>query len=163
MVPRFPVLPATLASALLVTPMIAFGQATPATPPAPMPPAAAAPAAPTSVMPPGQATAPAVAVSRPTMPTSAAPHLRTSRIVGSTIHDDAGTSIGSVDDLILGTGPTGVTAVLSVGTFLGMGGHLVVVPLSDLRFNEQTSRWALPGATRETLQGRPAFTYEPRR
>lgn len=163
MAPRFPVLPATVASALLVAPMIAFGQAPPAMPPVATPPAAAAPAAPMPVVTPGQATAPAVAVSRPTMPTSAAPHLRTSRIVGSTIHDDAGTSIGTVDDLILGTGPTGVTAVLSVGTFLGMGGHLVVLPLSDLRFNEQTSRWALPGATRETLQARPVFTYEPRR
>jgi hypothetical protein len=163
MAPRFPVLSATLASALLAAPMIAFGQATPSTTPAPTPPAAVLPAAPASVVPPGQATPPAVAVSRPTMPTSAAPHLRTSRIVGSTIHDDAGTSIGSVDDLILGTGPTGLTAVLSVGTFLGMGGHLVVVPLSDLRYNEQTSRWALPGATRETLQARPVFHYEPRR
>lgn len=97
------------------------------------------------------------------MPTSAAPYLRTSRLVGATINNDAGPSIGTADDLILSTGPAGITAALSVGTFLGMGGHLVVVPLSDLRFNEQTSRWTLHGATRETLQARPVFAYEPRR
>jgi sporulation protein YlmC with PRC-barrel domain len=159
MAPRFPVLSTTLASALLVAPMLALGQATSTMPPAATPPIATAPS---SIMPPGQATAPAVAVARPMLPTSAAAHLRTSRIVGSTVYDEAGTSIGTVDDLILATGQMDVTAVLAVGTFLGMGGHLVVVPLNDLRFNQQTTRWSLPGATRETLQARTVFTYEQR-
>ena len=66
-----------------------------------------------------------------------------------------------MDDLILGTGPAGPTAVLSIGGFLGMGSRLVTVPLRDLTYNPQTSRWQLAGATKENLAARPAFTYEP--
>jgi hypothetical protein len=43
-----------------------------------------------------------------------------------------------------------------------MGGRLVTVPLSELRYDQANSRWVLPGASRETLTARPAFAYEPR-
>ena len=50
--------------------------------------------------------------------------------------------------------------VIQVGGFLGMGGRLVVVPLSELQWNTERERVIMPNATKESLQGRPAFTYD---
>jgi hypothetical protein len=142
---RMLLLSATALAALMALPIIALGQPTDARPPAavaPMP-------APSGAM-------------RAAMPTHATSEQRTSRIVGSDIHDGAGTSIGSVDDLILASGPGGMTAVLSVGGFLGLGSRLVTVPLVELRYDRTTSRWTLPGATKDSLTALPAFAYAPR-
>lgn len=61
-----------------------------------------------------------------------------------------------------GAGQGGITAVLSVGTFLGMGGRLVLVPLSELQYDRAESRWVHPSATRQQLEALPAFTYDRR-
>lgn len=153
MTPNLPFLRATLLGATLLSPALAVAQAVD-TRPSPG----------TTTAPAFQPTMPGAAPSaaRPAMPTRASDDQRTSKIVGATVHNDAGASIGSVDDLILGSAGSGITAVLSVGGFLGMGGRLVTVPLSELRYDQAHSRWVLPGASRETLTARPAFAYEPR-
>lgn len=51
-------------------------------------------------------------------------------------------------------------AVIQVGGFLGMGGRLVMVPLSELQWNAERERIIMPNASKELLQGRPAFTYD---
>lgn len=51
-------------------------------------------------------------------------------------------------------------AVIQVGGFLGIGARLVTVPLSELQWNAERERVILPNATKETLQSRPAFTYD---
>ncbi|HEY4252780.1 MAG TPA: PRC-barrel domain-containing protein [Roseomonas sp.] len=84
---------------------------------------------------------------------------RASRIIGAKIYNERNEAIGDVDDLIVHASGQAPTAVLSVGGFLGIGARLVAVPLSELRFNTDGERWVLNGATRETLQARPAFTY----
>lgn len=175
MTPRLPILSATICAGLLVAPMLAFGQAAeprapqaaPATQAAPTSGTVQAPATVTIQVAPGVPTSSAGAATptattppaRAAMPTHAGPNLRTSQIVGSTIYNASGESIGSVDDLILGAAPAGTIAVLSVGTFLGMGGRLVTVPLSDLRYDMSQSRWVHDGATRQQLERLPAFTY----
>ncbi len=63
-----------------------------------------------------------------------------------------------------GTSATGIQqgpmAVIQVGGFLGMGGRLVMVPLSELQWNAERERIIMPNASKESLQGRPAFTYD---
>lgn len=54
----------------------------------------------------------------------------------------------------------GPMAVIQVGGFLGMGGRLVAVPLSELQWNTERERIIMPNASKETLQGRPAFSYD---
>ena len=54
----------------------------------------------------------------------------------------------------------GPVAVIQVGGFLGMGGRLVAIPLSELHWNTERERIIMPNASKETLQGRPAFSYE---
>jgi hypothetical protein len=55
-----------------------------------------------------------------------------------------------------------ITAVLSVGGFLGMGERYVAVPLADLQWSAERNRWTLPGATVDTLEARAAFVYPER-
>ena len=54
----------------------------------------------------------------------------------------------------------GPVVVIQVGGFLGMGGRLVAIPLSDLNWNTEHERIVMPNASKETLQGRPAFSYD---
>ena len=54
----------------------------------------------------------------------------------------------------------GPMAVIQVGGFLGMGGRLVAIPLSELHWNTERERIIMPNASKETLQGRPAFSYD---
>ncbi|GGJ41800.1 PRC-barrel domain-containing protein [Neoroseomonas lacus] len=170
MTSRILMLKATVCSAMLVVPMLAYAQtadkppsaAPQTTPMNPAVPGIASSTTTTTPAAPSVAVAPAAAATGLSpMPTHASAQQRTSRIVGSTVYNNGGDSIGSVDDLILGTGPAGPTAVLSIGGFLGMGSRLVTVPLRDLTYNQQTSRWHLASATKENLAARPAFAYEP--
>lgn len=88
---------------------------------------------------------------------------RMSQVIGSRIYNDRNDSIGEVEDVVLRQDAGGPVAVIQIGGFLGMGGRLVAVPLNDLRWNAERSRIMLPGATKEQLQTRPAFTFEPAR
>jgi hypothetical protein len=92
----------------------------------------------------------------------AAPTDRASRIIGAKVYNERNEAVGDVDDLIIHASGQAPTAVLSVGGFLGIGARLVAVPLSELRFNPDGERWVLNGATRETLQARPPFSYQRR-
>ena len=48
-------------------------------------------------------------------------------------------------------------AVLSIGGFLGMGTHLVVVPYDTLKFTD--NKVTLPGGTKAGLTMLPEFKY----
>lgn len=87
---------------------------------------------------------------------------RASKVIGATVVNEANDTVGKVDDVIIGQDGKSPYAVLSVGGFLGIGARLVAVPLSELRFNPDGERWVLSGATRETLQARPPFSYQRR-
>lgn len=89
---------------------------------------------------------------------------RGSKIIGSTVYNDQNQSVGKIDDLLIGNDGKAPFAVLSVGGFLGMGDHLIVVPTSNLRvaFDKDKSdntKIVLPGATKDQLKGLPEFTY----
>jgi hypothetical protein len=90
-------------------------------------------------------------------PASLATGYRTSKVVGSTVFNEANESIGTVDDLIITPTATVPFAVLSVGGFLGMGTQYVVVPANTLLV--QDKKMVLRGATKESLKSLPSFTY----
>ncbi len=58
---------------------------------------------------------------------------RASKMLGSTVYDMHNSDIGSVKDLIIDKDGRVAAAVVDVGTFLGMGGKYVAVPLSDIK------------------------------
>ena len=90
-------------------------------------------------------------------PQSLATGYRTSKVVGSTVYNEAGETVGTIDDLIVTPNDKVPFAVLSVGGFLGMGTKLVVVPNSALEVRDK--KMVLPGATKESLKALPEFKY----
>ena len=90
-------------------------------------------------------------------PTTLASGYRTSKVVGSTVYNDANQAVGTIDDLIVTPKETVPFAVLSVGGFLGMGTKYVVVPYNSLEVRDK--RMVLPGATKDSLKGLPEFKY----
>ena len=88
---------------------------------------------------------------------------RLSQIIGARVYNERNESIGEVDDILLngqiGAAPASPVAVIQVGGFLGIGGRLMLVPLGDLRWNGERERIMLMGATKESLERRPAFEY----
>ena len=90
-------------------------------------------------------------------PATLATGYRTSKVVGSTVVNEANETVGTIDDLIVTPGEKVPFAVLSVGGFLGMGSKYVVVPFSSLEVKDK--RMVLPGATKDTLKALPEFKY----
>ncbi|MFF7400044.1 PRC-barrel domain-containing protein [Achromobacter sp. NPDC008082] len=82
---------------------------------------------------------------------------RASKMSGSTVYNSNKEKIGTVDDLILGPPDWVPYAVLSVGGILGLGNHLVTVPLSKMQIADD--QLVLPEATKDTLKALPEFKY----
>ena len=84
---------------------------------------------------------------------------RSSKVVGTSVVNDANETIGKIDDLLVSRDGRQPYAVLSVGGFLGMGNRLVVVPYDLLKFGD--NKVILPGGTKEGLKMLPEFKYAP--
>jgi predicted PurR-regulated permease PerM len=82
---------------------------------------------------------------------------RSSKIVGSTVVNEANETVGKVDDLIVTSENKVPFAILSVGGILGVGTHLVAVPFTSLKMEKD--KVELPGATKEALKDLPEFRY----
>src|SRR5580700_2553954 len=90
-------------------------------------------------------------------PATLATGYRTSKVVGSTVVNEANETVGTIDDLIVTPNEKVPFAVLSVGGFLGMGTKYVVVPFSSLQVKDK--HIVLPGATKDSLKALPEFKY----
>jgi hypothetical protein len=82
---------------------------------------------------------------------------RASKVIGSSVVNDANETIGKIDDVLVSSDGKQPYAVLSIGGFLGMGTHLVVVPYDTLTFAD--NKVTLPGGTKEGLRMLPEFKY----
>jgi len=82
---------------------------------------------------------------------------RASKVIGSNILNDANETIGKIDDLLVTRNGKDPYAVLSVGGFLGMGTHMVVVRYDSLKFAD--NKILLPGGTKDGLKMLPKFEY----
>ncbi len=106
---------------------------------------------------------------------------RSSKLVGASVYNDGGNSIGTVNEMLLGSDGQVSNVVLSVGGFIGIGTKYVEVPFSKLKFEPSKSNPAsnatpansvsagaanghdyslvLPGVTKESLTSMTAFSY----
>ena len=82
---------------------------------------------------------------------------RASKVIGSSVLNEANETIGRIDDLLVTRDGKEPYAVLSIGGFLGMGTHLVVVRYDSLKFAD--NKIVLPGGTKDGLKMLPAFQY----
>src|SRR5438270_9732412 len=71
---------------------------------------------------------------------------RASKVIGSSVTNDANETIGKIDDLLVSSDGKDPYAVLSIGGFLGVGSHLVAVPYDSLKFVDK--KFVLPGGTK---------------
>ena len=87
---------------------------------------------------------------------------RASKVIGSSVYNERDEKVGSIDDLLVGKDGK-LSAVLSVGGFLGMGSKYVQVPYADLIFGntqrDSDNKVVLKGATKESLKTQAAYDY----
>ena len=82
---------------------------------------------------------------------------RASKVIGSSVVNQANETIGKIDDLLVTRDGKEPYVVLSVGGFLGMGTRMVIVRYDSLKFAD--NKIVLPGGTKEGLKMLPAFEY----
>ncbi len=97
-----------------------------------------------------------VAIAKVDVQTLAAGY-RASEVIGASVVNDANESIGEINDLLVSPDGKAPFAVLSIGGFLGMGSHLVVVPYDNLKLVD--NKVLLPGGTKDELRTLPEFKY----
>jgi hypothetical protein len=82
---------------------------------------------------------------------------RASKLICSSVVNEASETVGTIDDLIVTPGGRAPYAVLSVGGFLSIGTKYVVVPFPSLQVIDK--RVVLRGATKDALKALPEFKY----
>jgi sporulation protein YlmC with PRC-barrel domain len=87
---------------------------------------------------------------------------RASKVIGSSVYNDHDEKLGSVDDLVIAKDGK-MSAVLSVGGYLGMGSKYVEVPYASLTYGntqkDSDNRVVLKGATKDSLKSQTAYNY----
>jgi sporulation protein YlmC with PRC-barrel domain len=85
---------------------------------------------------------------------------RVSKLIGSSVINDKNEKIGTVDDVVADKDKKQLSfAVLQVGGFLGVGGHLVAVPYDSLVIDDTGQKITLPGASKDELKKLSQFNY----
>ena len=82
--------------------------------------------------------------------------MRSSKLIGMTVYNEQNEQIGVVDDIMLPVFGGEVTAVLSVGGFVGGGDKLIKVPLSHIHF---VAEKAMMRGGKADLSALPAYSY----
>ena len=59
---------------------------------------------------------------------------RSSKLVGLSVYNESNESLGSINDLLMDKSGNVKAVVIGVGGFLGVGEHLVAVPLDKVKF-----------------------------
>lgn len=85
--------------------------------------------------------------------------IRATQMDGSTVYDTQNRNIGDVKDMILDKDGKVAAVVLDVGSFLGVGGKFVAIPMNDLKItfdNNNKPRFAVD-MTKEQLKSAQAY------
>ena len=82
---------------------------------------------------------------------------RASKVTGSSVLNNNEETIGEIEDILVSSNGKQPYAVLSIGGFLGIGTHMIVVPYESLKFVD--NKVMLPGGTKEGLKMLPEFKY----
>ncbi|MGV6872504.1 PRC-barrel domain-containing protein [Pseudochelatococcus sp. B33] len=141
--------------------------AAPETPTAPETPAAPAapetPVTPPTAEPPAAGETPATPANPPAVVSISDTNVLSSNLVGLNVSNAGNETVGSIRDLVLDSDNSLTGIIVSVGGFLGLGEHYVVLEPESVTvtYNETDRRWdARVNATAEDLKAAPAFKYE---
>jgi sporulation protein YlmC with PRC-barrel domain len=87
---------------------------------------------------------------------------RASKVVGLSVYNDKNEKLGSINDILMDKSGSIKAVVLGVGGFLGVGEHLVAVPLDKVKFVTEpvaytgTASTGSPGASGSSMANKPA-------
>jgi sporulation protein YlmC with PRC-barrel domain len=81
---------------------------------------------------------------------------RASKLVGLNVYNDKNESLGSINDLLTDKSGNIKAVVIGVGGFLGVGEHLVAVPLDKIKFVNEPVVYAGAAAPASGAGTRPA-------
>ncbi|CAM5785928.1 PRC-barrel domain-containing protein [Ottowia pentelensis] len=79
------------------------------------------------------------------------------QILKKKVLGEDGKAVGSIGDLIIAPENWVSYVILDVGGFLGVGRHLIAVPVKQLQI--AGDKIVLPGATKDALKALPQFEY----
>jgi sporulation protein YlmC with PRC-barrel domain len=83
---------------------------------------------------------------------------RASKVVGLSVYNDKNESLGSINDLLMDKSGNIKGVVIGVGGFLGVGEHLVAIPMDKIKFvNEPVAYTGTAGGAGST-GSRPSTT-----
>lgn len=83
---------------------------------------------------------------------------RASKLVGLNVYNDNNESLGSINDLLTDKSGNIKAVVIGVGGFLGVGEHLVAVPMDKIKFVNEPVAYAGAGGAGAPAATRPAGT-----
>jgi sporulation protein YlmC with PRC-barrel domain len=86
---------------------------------------------------------------------------RASKLVGLSVYNDNNESLGSINDLLTDKSGNIKAVVIGVGGFLGVGEHLVAVPLDKIKFVNEPVVYAGAAAPRTATNTSPTSTLPP--
>src|SRR3984893_17695577 len=81
---------------------------------------------------------------------------RASKVVGLSVYNDNNESLGTINDLLMDKSGNIKAVVLGVGGFLGVGEHLVAVPLDKIKFVNEPIAYTGTAGTPNAPGTRPA-------
>ena len=87
---------------------------------------------------------------------------RASKLVGLNVYNDNNESLGSINDLLTDKNGNIKAVVVGVGGFLGVGEHLVAVPLDKIKFVDKPVAYAASASAPKTATNTsPSSTLPP--
>lgn len=84
----------------------------------------------------------------------------TKSVLNQTVYNAQNEKVGRVEDLILSLDKQVTFAIVGAGGFLGLGRHLVAVPVRFFQMDEDKKRLMLPNGTKDQLMSLPKFRYK---
>jgi sporulation protein YlmC with PRC-barrel domain len=86
---------------------------------------------------------------------------RASKLVGLSVYNDNNESLGSINDLLTDKSGNIKAVVIGVGGFLGVGEHLVAVPLDKIKFVNEPVVYAGANPPKTATNTSPTSTLPP--
>jgi sporulation protein YlmC with PRC-barrel domain len=86
---------------------------------------------------------------------------RSSKLVGLSVYNDNNESLGSINDLLTDKSGNIKAVVIGVGGFLGVGEHLVAVPLDEIKFVNEPIVYAGASGPKTATNTSPNSTLPP--
>ena len=83
-------------------------------------------------------------------------NMRSSKMIGMTVYNEKGERIGKLDDIMVSSETGEVTAVISVGSFIG-GTKSIKVPLSHVKFD--AGKPMMGNGSKAAIMAMPAYHY----